>query len=77
MPMVKSRKTTPKSARCAICSEEVKVTQDSHGYGPVSRPSPKGPSNAPAPRNPRTGLIFSRWKSGTTIPAVARKRIGS
>ena len=72
-PIMNSRKATPSSDRERIWVASEMVSQDSQGAVSAKRASPSGPSSTPAARKPRTGLIFSRLKSGTTTPAAARK----
>ena len=77
IPIMNMRKITPNSARCAISERLPMVKGASQGCASAKRPRPKGPSSAPAPMKPSTGLTRRRWNSGTTIPAVTRKRIAS
>ena len=76
-PIMNIRNTTPSSARCAISVRFEIVTAPSQGTVSVRRPRPDGPSSAPAPMKPRTGLTRRRWNNGTTIPAVTRNRMTS
>ena len=76
-PIMNIRKITPNSARCAISDRLPMVKIDTQGTVSASRPRPNGPRIAPAPMKPSTGLMRSRWNSGTTTPAVTRKMIAS
>jgi hypothetical protein len=75
--IMNKRNATPNSAMGAICPTSVMETAESQDTSLARAPRPNGPRTMPAARNPKTGLTFSRPKSGTITPAVARNSSSS